>query len=92
MPPLLWPMMTGGGVAALRQPARGDAIVLDRLGRGLERAALGDAAIAGAEDVVAAAVEGEEDEPEARQHGRQEARRADIEVHRVAVEVERRAA
>ena len=48
------------------------------------------AAVARAEDVVPAAVEREAGEPEPRQHRRQEARRADVEIHRVAVKQQHR--
>ena len=54
--------------------------------RGLESTAHRSAAVAGAEDVVSAAVEREGGEAEIREHRRLETRRAGVEVHRVAVE------
>ena len=79
------------GEGARREPRGGDAVVVDRLGVGLERGAFCGAAVADAEDVVPAAVESEAGETHARERRRQEARRALIEVHRVAVEEQRRA-
>ena len=73
------------GEAARRQPRGSDAVVVDRLGVGLERGAFGGAAVPDAEDVMAAPIEREAGESHARERRRQEARRALVEVHRVAV-------
>ena len=74
-----------------RDPLRGELVVGDRLGRGLEGGALDRPAVAVRQDVVAAPVEGEAGKAERRQRRRQETRRADIEVHGVAVEQQNRA-
>src|SRR5262249_33104161 len=70
---------------SLCEPGGGVAVIGDALARELKRGAFGRAAVPDAENVMAAPVEGEANETEARQHGRQEARCTDIEVHRVAV-------
>jgi hypothetical protein len=72
--------------AARRYPGGCDPVVGQGFCGGLERAAHGVAAVAGAQYVVTTAVEREAGEPQARQHRRQETRRADVEVHGVAVE------
>ena len=72
--------------AALPEPLRRKPVVFDAFLRGLESTAHRSAAVAGAQDVVAAAVEGEAGEPELHEHRRQETQRAGVEVHRVAVE------
>ncbi len=88
MPPLLCPITTGAGNP---RAARRGAVVLDALVRELERAALGGAAVARAEDVVPAAIERKARQAELHENRRQEAQRADIEVHGVAVKQQRRA-
>ena len=77
--------------SALGHPARSTAVVLDSLARQLKRPSLGNAAVSRAEDVVPAAIEREAREAEVHQHRRQEAQRADIEIHGVAVKQQRRA-
>ncbi len=72
--------------ASLREPLRRKPVVFDALLRSLESTAHRIAAVAGAQDVVAAAVEGEAGEAEIHEHRRQETQRAGVEVHRVAVE------
>src|SRR6266581_3202678 len=79
------------GKSVRKEPARRGAVVLDALARGLERTALRGAAVASAEDVVPAAIERKAREAELHQNGGQEAQRADIEVHGVAVKQQRRA-
>ena len=78
------------GKAALCHPGGGIAVVRDALASQLERGALGGAAVANAQNVVAAAVERETGKTEAGQHRRQKAWGADIEIHRVAVKQQHR--
>ena len=78
--------------AARLQPVGGVAIVRDRLFRHLKGAARDGAAVQRRHHVVAAPVEGERREAEPRQMRRQEARRAGVEVHAVAVQQHRGAA
>jgi hypothetical protein len=59
---------------------------------GLEGSALGGPAVADTEDVAPAAIERQAGEPEAGEDRRQEARRAQVEVHGVAMEQQRRPA
>ena len=79
------------GEAALGDPSRREAIVGDRLRDSLEGGAFRRAAVADREDVVSAAVEGEAGVAELRQRRRQEARRAAVEIHGVAVKQQHRA-
>jgi hypothetical protein len=76
-----------GGVAAVGHPTRRIVIVGDALPRELQGAAFGSAGIADAQDVVAAPVEREAREAQFGERWRQPARRANVEVHRVAVEI-----
>src|SRR6267378_2900709 len=78
------------GKSARREPARRGAVILDALARELERTALRGAAVARAEDVVPAAIEREARQAELHENRGQETQRADIEVHGVAVEQQRR--
>ena len=78
------------GKAALVHPGGGVAVVFDALAGELERGAFGGAAVADAQNIVAAAVEREAGKPEAGQHRRQKARGADIKIHRVAVKQQHR--
>jgi len=74
-----------GSRPPVRKPARGDPVVLDCLARELVGATLNDAAVARAQHIVAPPVERQASEPDPRERGRQEARRPDVEIHRVAV-------
>ena len=74
------------GEPPLGEPARRVVVVLNALPRQLEGGALGSPTVADTEDVVPTPVEGETSKTEPGQHWWQKARRADIEVHRVAVE------
>ena len=69
-----------------------EVVVGDAFVRELQRAADRRPRVADAQDVVPAAVECQASEAELRQHGRQPARRAGVEVHAVAVEEEDAAA
>ena len=80
------------GKAPLGHEGRGAIVVGDCLAGQLKRAALGDAAVAGAQDVVPPPIEREAGVAEARQHGRQEPQRPHVEVHRVAMEQQNRPA
>jgi len=91
MPPLLWPMTTGSWKPRSATQRAAMRFVFDRFACFLESSPFGHPAVTDAEDVVAAAVEGEAGIAQFRQRGRQEARRADVEVHGVAVKQQRRA-
>src|SRR5205085_11343505 len=90
--PAAVPHDRGMWVAARGKPAGGIAVGGGRLRARRERRAFGRAAVADREDVVPAAVERERREAELGEARRQEARRAAVEVHRVAVKQERRRA
>src|SRR5436190_11184021 len=71
------------------EPGGGEAVVLHGLRNKLEGGAFGLTRVADGEDVVATAVEGERCKAQFCEHWRQEARRAAVEVHRVAVKQQR---
>ena len=71
---------------AISHPTGCEPIVGDALGRGLKRSALGGAAVADGQDIMAAAIECQAGEAERGQGWRQKPRGTDIEIHRVAVE------
>ena len=80
------------GEAAPGHPARRDPVVLERFVNGLKCRPLRRPAVADAEDVAPPPVERQAREAELGEHRRQEARCAHVEVHRVAVEQQHRAA
>src|SRR5688500_12466778 len=73
--------------ASLRHPARRNGVVLYAFARELKSPAFRVPAVACAEHIMPTPVEREEGKAEARQRGRQKARRADVEIHCVTVKI-----